>query len=45
MPICPTRKAQGFASLSCVAHPISQVEPLDGASVGFHPAQVGYDLG
>ena len=45
MPIRPTRKAQGFAPLSCVAHPIGQVEPLDGAGVGFRPAQVGHDLG
>lgn len=45
MPIRPTRKAQSFARFSCVAHPIGQVEPLDGAGVGFRPAQVGHDLG
>ena len=45
MPIRPTRKAQRFAPLSCVAHPIGQVEPLDGAGVGFRPTQVGHDLG
>ena len=44
MPIRPTRKAQGFAPLSCVAHPTGPVEPLDGAGIGFRPAQIGHDL-
>ena len=45
MPVRPPRKAQGFAPLSCVAHPIGQVEPLDGTGVGFRLPQVGHDLG
>ena len=45
MPIGPTRKAQRLAGFSPVAHPIRQIETLDGTGVGLGPAQVGHDLG
>ena len=45
MPIRPTRKAQRLAGFAPVAHPIRQMEALNGAGVGFRPAQVGHDLG
>ena len=45
MPIRPTRKAQRLAGFAPVAHPIRQMEALDGTSVGFRPAQVGHDPG
>ena len=45
MPIGPTRKAQGFVRFVCVVHPIGQVEPLNGAGVGFRPAQGDHHLG
>lgn len=45
MPIRPTRKAQRLAGFAPVAHPLGQMEALNGAGVGFSPTQVGHDLG